>query len=63
MKVHLSAGQNGPYTYKDNLLVKVVKSSAVGPSSITGNSKLRQKSGVGQEMANFCGIDEFVFKT
>ena len=34
------------------LLVKVVGSYAVDPGSIPGSSKLRQKSVVGQEIAN-----------
>ena len=34
------------------LLVKVVGSSAVDPVLIPGSLQLRQKSGVGQEIAN-----------
>ena len=35
------------------LMVKVVESPAVDPSSISGSLQLRQKSGVGQEIENF----------
>ena len=34
------------------LLVKVVGSSVVDPDSIPGSPQLRQKSGIGQEIAN-----------